>query len=204
MTIAELNNFVITAPSQEIDFLCTGRVSSVDTDKGLSFTVSRIINEIECVPAPDFDDNVCDGDDDDDKPESSKEKERLHPAMAFVEAGVNPEDSRMPPFVTGMQGKTYTFHVKLTTYDFTSSRQSFTVTRIINECERLSLPDFVHNGGDDNDGVDMGGEQQIPAQVESKGGSGEAALIAASETIGIMLSDMDDPASQVVKKARKA
>ncbi|KAG2277518.1 hypothetical protein Bca52824_060073 [Brassica carinata] len=49
-----------------------------------SFTVSRIINEIECVPAPDFDDNVCDGDDDDDKPESSKEKERLHPAMAFV------------------------------------------------------------------------------------------------------------------------
>ncbi|CAN6856305.1 unnamed protein product [Brassica oleracea] len=143
-----------------------------------SFTVSRIINEIECVPAPDFDDNV--------------------------EAGVNPEDSRMPPFVTGMQGKTYTFHVKLTTYDFTSSRQSFTVTRIINECERLSLPDFVHNGGDDNDGVDMGGEQQIPAQVESKGGSGEAALIAASETIGIMLSDMDDPASQVVKKARKA
>ncbi|CAN7045254.1 unnamed protein product [Brassica oleracea var. botrytis] len=34
MTIAELNNFVITAPSQEIDFLCTGRVSSVDADKG--------------------------------------------------------------------------------------------------------------------------------------------------------------------------
>ena len=46
----------------------------------------------------------------------------------------------------------------------------------------------------------MGGEQQIPAQVESKGGSGEAALIAATEPIGAMLSKMDDPASQVVKK----
>lgn len=49
----------------------------------------------------------------------------------------------MPPFVTDMQGKTYTFHVKLATYDFTAGRQSFTVTRIINMNERLPLPEFV-------------------------------------------------------------
>ncbi|CAN7073724.1 unnamed protein product [Brassica oleracea var. botrytis] len=34
MTIAELNSFIVSAGSQEIDFLCTGRVVRVDTDKG--------------------------------------------------------------------------------------------------------------------------------------------------------------------------
>ncbi|KAL0729021.1 hypothetical protein Bca4012_025114 [Brassica carinata] len=34
MTVAELNAFVVNAASQEIDFLCTGRVVRVDTDNG--------------------------------------------------------------------------------------------------------------------------------------------------------------------------
>lgn len=51
----------------------------------------------------------------------------------------------MPPFVTTMIGKTYTFNVKLTTYDFSAAHQSFTVTRILEEHERLPLPDFVVN-----------------------------------------------------------
>lgn len=34
LKITELNNFIITAPTQEIDFLCTGRVARVDADKG--------------------------------------------------------------------------------------------------------------------------------------------------------------------------
>ncbi|XP_048594472.1 uncharacterized protein LOC125577259 isoform X1 [Brassica napus] len=34
MTNAELNSFIVSAGSQEIDFLCTGRVVRVDTDKG--------------------------------------------------------------------------------------------------------------------------------------------------------------------------
>ncbi|CAN6889300.1 unnamed protein product [Brassica oleracea] len=65
--------------------------------------------------------------------------------------------------LVSMQGKTHTFHVKLTTYDFTARRQSFTVTRNINECEHLPLPDFVDNGGDDNN------DQKIHAEVESRG-----------------------------------
>ncbi|CAF1858015.1 unnamed protein product [Brassica napus] len=65
--------------------------------------------------------------------------------------------------LVSMQGKTHTFHVKLTTYDFTARRQSFTVTRNINECEHLPLPDFVDNGGDDNN------DQKIHAEVESGG-----------------------------------
>ncbi|CAN7042996.1 unnamed protein product [Brassica oleracea var. botrytis] len=65
--------------------------------------------------------------------------------------------------LVSMQGKTHTFHVKLTTYDFTARRQSFTVTRNFNECEHLPLPDFVDNGGDDNN------DQKIHAEVESRG-----------------------------------
>uniref|UniRef100_A0A0D2ZRI3 Uncharacterized protein n=1 Tax=Brassica oleracea var. oleracea TaxID=109376 RepID=A0A0D2ZRI3_BRAOL len=34
LTIAELNSFVITAPSQNIEFICTGRVTRVDLEKG--------------------------------------------------------------------------------------------------------------------------------------------------------------------------
>ncbi|CAN6850258.1 unnamed protein product, partial [Brassica oleracea] len=33
MTIADLSSFIVTAESQEIDFLCTGKVVRVDTDK---------------------------------------------------------------------------------------------------------------------------------------------------------------------------
>ncbi|KAJ0251133.1 hypothetical protein HA466_0135120 [Hirschfeldia incana] len=58
-------------------------------------------------------------------------------------------------------------------------------------------------GGGDNDGGDMGGDRTIPAKVESGGSSGEASLIAATETIG-RVPKMNDPTSQVVKKARMA
>ncbi|KAG5415922.1 hypothetical protein IGI04_003489 [Brassica rapa subsp. trilocularis] len=34
LSIAELNNFVTTAPSQEIDFVCTGRVTGIKVEKG--------------------------------------------------------------------------------------------------------------------------------------------------------------------------
>ncbi|CAN6853114.1 unnamed protein product [Brassica oleracea] len=34
MTIADLSSFIVSAASQEIDFLCTGKVVRIDTDKG--------------------------------------------------------------------------------------------------------------------------------------------------------------------------
>ncbi|KAG2282324.1 hypothetical protein Bca52824_053544 [Brassica carinata] len=36
MTIADLSSFIVSAASQEIDFLCTGKVVRVDTDKSLA------------------------------------------------------------------------------------------------------------------------------------------------------------------------
>ncbi|XP_033132309.1 beta-galactosidase 15-like [Brassica rapa] len=37
LSIAELNNFVTTAPSQEIDFVCTGRVTGIKVEKGCAY-----------------------------------------------------------------------------------------------------------------------------------------------------------------------
>ncbi|KAF3578141.1 hypothetical protein DY000_02030184 [Brassica cretica] len=80
---------------------------------------------------------------------------KLHNLMAseavqlLTEEGVNPEDSMMPPFVAAMEGKTYTFQVRVTSYNFTVNHKSF--TRIINEIDRVPAPDF---GGDDNDDDD--------------------------------------------------
>ena len=59
-----------------------------------------------------------------------------------AEEGVNPEDSVMPPFVAGMEGKTYTFQVRVKSYNFTVNHQTFTVSRIINEVEGAPAPDF--------------------------------------------------------------
>ena len=60
-----------------------------------------------------------------------------------AEEGVNPEDFVMPPIVAGMEGKPYTFQVRVTPYNFTINHQTFTVSRIINEVERAPAPDFV-------------------------------------------------------------
>lgn len=59
--------------------------------------------------------------------------------------GVNPEDSELPPFIADMEGKSYTFQVGVTSYNFTPNHQTFTVSRIINVIDRVPAPDFVDN-----------------------------------------------------------
>lgn len=62
-----------------------------------------------------------------------------------MEEGANPAEPLIPSFITDMEGKRYTFQVKLTTYNFTATTQRFTITRIIDEHERLPLPNFVEH-----------------------------------------------------------
>ena len=69
----------------------------------------------------------------------------LIPSDNKAEEGVNPEDSVVPPFVAEMEGKTYTFQVRVTSYNFTVNHQTFTVSRIINEVKRAPAPDFVND-----------------------------------------------------------
>ncbi|KAG2257409.1 hypothetical protein Bca52824_076703 [Brassica carinata] len=224
VTMAELNSFVAAAVSE---FMCTGTVIRLDSEKGWCYVacvkcdrkLKRTVSVFTCVCCENYhavgvlryrvELAISDGTDEGIFVCYDGIMTKLHGLEAYeaglisAKDGVNPEDSLMPPFVTDMQGKTYTFHVKLTTYDFIADRQSFTVTRIINANERLLLPEFVDNGGDDNNGGNMGGDHQIHADVESNMVSGEASLIAATEPIGAMPSKMSDPATQAVKKAHK-
>ncbi|CAN6935836.1 unnamed protein product [Brassica oleracea] len=143
VTVAELNSFVTTAvilsscaparlsdPIQRKDGVMLLALNLAESSSALNLPLH--VYRMELTIADDTDEGifVCfDG-----------VMTKLHGLEAH-EAG---------QILVSMQGKTHTFHVKLTTYDFTARRQSFTVTRNINECEHLPLPDFVDNGGDDN------------------------------------------------------
>ncbi|CDY46865.1 BnaC01g27690D [Brassica napus] len=218
MTIAELNNFITTdPPQQEIDFLCTGRVSRVEADKGWCYVacskcskkLQRTVTSFECARCSNphavgslryrvemvvTDDTaegtfVCfDG-----------VMTKLHnlraseAAQLLAEEGVNPEESAMPPFVAGMEGKTYTFQVRVTSYNFTVNHQTFTVSRIINEVEHAPAPDFVDDGGDDNDDDDASNG----TIDREKSGSGKG-ICESSKSAG------KEPAGNMRKRARIA
>ncbi|KAG5408603.1 hypothetical protein IGI04_004922 [Brassica rapa subsp. trilocularis] len=117
MTIAELNDFIITAQPQEIEFLCTGKVT------GFNNAVSS------------YNTNIVGGEED------------------------NPEDSRSPPLpiIADNIGKTYTFQVRVRSYNFTANHQTFTISRIFDERDSLPLPDYVAHDGNDDHGDDMHG-----------------------------------------------
>ncbi|CAH8385637.1 unnamed protein product [Eruca vesicaria subsp. sativa] len=132
LTIAEINSFIITAPSQAIHFICSGKVCRVDPEKGWcyvacskcskklqrtvnSFTCERCVNHhavgslryrVEMVIADDTAEGVfvCfDG-----------VMTKLHNLKAseavklLAGDGVNPEDAQIPPFIADMEGKDYT------------------------------------------------------------------------------------------------
>lgn len=57
--------------------------------------------------------------------------------------GVNPEEADAPPFVRDMEGRSFTFQVKVGPYNFTANHQSFTISRILSEGDREPQPDFA-------------------------------------------------------------
>ncbi|CAH8385233.1 unnamed protein product [Eruca vesicaria subsp. sativa] len=63
----------------------------------------------------------------------------------LIGEGVNPEDAQISHFITDMEGKTYTFQVWVSTYSFTANHQAFTISHILNERDRMSLPAYVDN-----------------------------------------------------------
>ncbi|KAF8084654.1 hypothetical protein N665_0708s0012 [Sinapis alba] len=71
---------------------------------------------------------------------------------------VNPEKTQEPPFVTDIEGKTYTFQVRVRSYNFTANHQTFTISRILS---------------DDANGDDNSGAISVAAKVKA-GGSSQA------------------------------
>ncbi|KAL0771428.1 hypothetical protein Bca101_036579 [Brassica carinata] len=63
--------------------------------------------------------------------------------------------------------------------------QTFTITRILDERDRVPVPDVVDNRGSDDDGDDMPDGNPIPVKVETRGTSGEAAFNADIDPVGV-------------------
>ncbi|KAF3509201.1 hypothetical protein F2Q69_00001809 [Brassica cretica] len=70
-----------------------------------------------------------------------------------------------------MEGKTYKFQVKVSAYNFTENHQIFTISCILSEGDRMTLPQFVVNGGDDDNGDDNSGTISVRVKVETGGSS---------------------------------
>ncbi|KAG5410499.1 hypothetical protein IGI04_006818 [Brassica rapa subsp. trilocularis] len=98
---------------------------------------------------------------------------RASEAGQMLAEGVNPEDFKMPPFTTHIEAKTYTFQFS-----------TFTITLILDERDRVPVPDVVDNIGND-DGDDMPDGNPIPVKVETGGSSGEAAFNADTDPVGV-------------------
>ncbi|KAH0912038.1 hypothetical protein HID58_035359 [Brassica napus] len=193
LTISELISFVASAQPQDIDFVCTGRVVRLDVDKGWCYVacakcskkLQRTVSALECVRCSNpnavgvlryrlelaIADSTAEGtfvcfDGVMTKLHNLRASEAGQ--MLAVE-GENPEDMMVPPFINDMEGKTLTFQVRVSAFNFTAHHQTFTITRILKEHERIPAPDFV--GGNDEDDNNLGGGGHVPVRNDSGEGS---------------------------------
>ncbi|CDY20201.1 BnaC09g30380D [Brassica napus] len=96
-------------------------------------------------------------------------------AQMLAEDGVNPEDTRLPPFIADMEGKTYTFQVRVTAFNFTEHHKTFTITRIAEDHGCLPVDDVVNNGDDDDDDDDDASPTIEPSSAAGdQGGTSKA------------------------------
>ncbi|XP_013617352.1 PREDICTED: uncharacterized protein LOC106323839 [Brassica oleracea var. oleracea] len=182
MTIADLSSFIVSAASQEIDFLCTGKVVRIDTDKGWCYVAcSKCSKKLQRTESA-FTCGVCNN------PHAvGALRYRVEMAISddtaegvFVwfdgaEDGVNPEDTRLPPFIVDMEGKTYTFQVRITAFNFTEHHKTFAITRIAEDHGRLPVDDVVNNGDDDDDDDDDASPTIEPSSAAGdQGGTSKA------------------------------
>ncbi|KAL0706077.1 hypothetical protein Bca4012_072503 [Brassica carinata] len=232
LTVSELNSFIASASSQEIDFICTGKVVRLDVDKGWCYVacskcskkLQRTVSALECMRCSNANavgvlrcvlysyrvelaiaDDTAEGafvrfDGVMTKLHNLRASEAGHQMLA--EEGVNPEESRVPPFITDMEGKTYTFQVRVSSYNFTAHHQTFTITRILKEHERVPVPDFVVNGGNDDDDDDGPDGSAVPVQVVNGEGSSGAANDAEKIPDGPAPKNVIRSADKAAKKAR--
>nr|VDD42959.1 unnamed protein product [Brassica oleracea] len=219
MTIADLSSFIVNAESQEIDFLCTGKVVRVDTDKGWCYVAcSKCSKKLQRTESA-FTCGVCNNSHavgalryrvemaiSDDTAEGTfvwfdGVLTKLHSiraseaAQMLAEDGVNPEDTRLPPFIADMEGKTYTFQVRVTAFNFTEHHKTFTITRIAEDHGRLPVDGVgeqckLHgDDDDDDDNADNPNIKPSPA-ADDQGGTSKARK------------KTDAVSSKMVKKAR--
>ncbi|XP_013634570.1 PREDICTED: uncharacterized protein LOC106340236 isoform X2 [Brassica oleracea var. oleracea] len=122
-------------------------------------------------------------------------KLRASEASQMLTEGVNPEDSKVPMFIIDMEGK-------VSTYNFTAHHQTFTITRILKEHERVPVPDFVVDGGTDGDDADLPDGSPVPVESEAGDDSSDAAVSADAKPANDATRKRTRASTKAVKKAR--
>uniref|UniRef100_A0A0D3AA10 Nucleic acid-binding protein n=1 Tax=Brassica oleracea var. oleracea TaxID=109376 RepID=A0A0D3AA10_BRAOL len=123
MTISELNQFIITADSQIIEFLCTAKVTGIQQDEGWSYIgcsgcSKKLMAKLTNIQASE--------------------------AAQIVGIGVDAQvDTELPQSLADIVGKTYTFQLKLNDFNFSSKHQTFTISRIFPQRVLAPMPAFV-------------------------------------------------------------
>ncbi|KAL0826636.1 hypothetical protein Bca101_050313 [Brassica carinata] len=84
-----------------------------------------------------------------------------------------------------MVGKTYTLQVRISSYNFTANHQTFTISRILNEPDRLPLHDFVTQDGFDDNDADMPGSVSVPTKVDINDADYEEVPTAVTTSTGV-------------------
>ncbi|CAN6925283.1 uncharacterized protein LOC106393717 [Brassica napus] len=205
LSISELNDFVVTATSQEIDFICAGKVTGVKLDKGWCYVscskcfkkLQRSVSSLTCMSCNNtsavgvlryrVEMSIADETGEGlfvafDGVIAKLHNMRAHEAANLLAGDdVNPEETDAPPFVRDLEGKSYTFQVKVGPYNFTANHQSFTISRILGEGERAPQPEFVEDGGDDDNGDDNDGAGLVRRKMKDGGCSKSAGPSAKSK-----------------------
>lgn len=167
LTIAELNEFVLSAEPQIIEFLCTAKVTGIQLDDGwcyigCSLCSKKLIREETSFNCPSCNEtnavaelkyrvvfSVSDPTGTSSFLGFDKEVAKLTNVLAseaaqIVGIGISAHvDTELPRTLTVIVGNTYTFQLRLTDFNFTANHQAFTISRMFAAPEIAPTPSFA-------------------------------------------------------------
>ncbi|CAH8327168.1 unnamed protein product [Eruca vesicaria subsp. sativa] len=214
LTVAELNQFVIPAEPQIIEFLCTAKVTEIQKDEGWCYIgcskcSKKLIREetsFTCVhcnesnPVAELRYRVilCVSDASDtafflgfDTEIAKLTLIRASESAQIVGIGINAEvDTELPQSLAGIVGNTYTFQMKLKDYNFTPNHKTFTISRIFPAQDLSPKPTF-----DEGEHVSQPSAPQ-PRQSSTTDTSAEPTNVGGEEITGVGLPTGGLPASK--------
>ncbi|CAN7048494.1 unnamed protein product [Brassica rapa subsp. trilocularis] len=136
LTLAELNEFVLSAEPQIIEFLCTAKVIGIQLDGGwcyigCSLCSKKLVREESSFTCP-----SCN--------ETNAVAELNFRPDWHIGIGLSAHvDTELPRTLAGIVGNTYTFQLKLTDFNFTANHQTFTISRMFAAPEIAPIPSFA-------------------------------------------------------------
>ncbi|CDY67308.1 BnaC01g44340D [Brassica napus] len=169
MKISDLNQFVITADPQVVEFLCTAKLTEIQVAEGwcyigCSVCSKKLIREetsFTCAPCNETNAVaqlryrvILSASDETgiaaflgfDTEITKLTNVLAAEAAQIVGVGLNAQvDTDLPRVLSELVGKTYTFQLKLKEFNFTAHHQTFTISRIFPARDLAPLLTFAEN-----------------------------------------------------------